>query len=260
MPSKLYVVLHIHKAAGSTLYRDFQMNFGADELLPMYAPEIGLDRTAGAPRMGWELKRVQDYVARRASSRTRCVFGHMAYFGIHGMLVPGAQPVYITCLRDPVERVISLYSYHRNKGTKWHAEIAQEDWTLDEWLEKSAMLWRQNGQLRQIIWGSCEDALVEPELTEEHLAMGMDMLRNFRHVALVETSSVDFPHLYGELGLRSSFPDAKVNVTACKEQPSQGTRSLIAEQNALDIKLYPYARELRAEFTRNRSQELHSRR
>jgi hypothetical protein len=176
----------------------------------------------------------------------------MAYVGVHELINIDATPRYFTFLREPVDRCISLYYYLRNDSDNvWHNEIVEGNWSIEEWFEKTKALWRCNGQLRQILVGSCEEVLTEPELTREHLEEGKRRLRQFWHVGLTEHFNEDSHYIYGKLGFRRYCPRSVVNPTSNKSEVAPATRQLIAERNELDIELYSYAKHMRTRFIRD---------
>jgi hypothetical protein len=246
---KLYIVLHLYKTAGKTLRDTFKRNFTGDSCLHMYPEPMGLDKSVGRVNLGWDIDRINKYVVQNAGSETRCIYGHMAYFGIHHLIDADVDPRYITFLREPVSRCISLYYHLKNNSQNvWHQEIMRNGWSIDEWFEKSQALWQFDGQLRHLLLGSRDDVLTEPELTREHLEEGKRLLRQFWYIGLTETFEQDAQYLYGSLRFRKYSNREKVNVTPGKREVPAALKQAIAERNALDIELYNYARELRTQF------------
>jgi hypothetical protein len=90
------IFLHIPKAAGSTPYRQIQCNYGPTATLAIEGSDIG-ECWAGFDRLPAAQRR-----------RIRFIRGHMP-FGLH-QVIP--RPcIYVTCLRAPVDRIISRYYY-----------------------------------------------------------------------------------------------------------------------------------------------------
>jgi hypothetical protein len=258
MNQNLYIVLHIYKTAGQTLRHNFQANFRGDAWLPMYVGPIGLDESVGSGNPGWDVERINRYVVQKVTDRMRCIFGHMAYFGMHELVSASVTPRYITFLREPVDRCVSFYYFLKNKSQNvWHNEIVERNWSLEEWFEKTKALWRYNGQLRQILLGSYEEVLTEPELTREHLEEAKRRLQQFWYVGLTEHFNEDSHYLYGRLGFWRYCGGAVINATPSKGEVSPATRQLIAERNALDLELYEYAKELRTRFIRENALAFH---
>lgn len=127
--SALYLFLHQYKTAGTTLWRHLSPNFSAEAQLFLSGERIGLGtrKRDGHPAVpGLVRDRVDEYVARNSSEKTRLVMGHFVYPGIH-TLVPGSNdPRYVTFLRHPVERVVSLYWYFKYASDSyWHHELVE---------------------------------------------------------------------------------------------------------------------------------------
>jgi hypothetical protein len=264
MAQKLYIVMHIPKTAGTTLETNFQRNFRGSAWLPLKRGSLGVVKGEQVNEL------ITRYIAQRATKQTRCVFGHGVYYGIHKSLGLDVEPRYITFLRDPVERCISMYSWYKNTAVKdWGKEIQEGNWSIEKWFEKSKNPMRYNGQLQHLLLDSyyeafikynCqsphhlmdfedyEDATRVPELTREHLEEGKRRLRQCWHVGLTESFDEDANYLYGKLNFWRFNPQSVVNAASREKDISSAARSLIAEGNALDIELYEYAKELREEF------------
>jgi hypothetical protein len=256
MAQNLYIVLHIYKTAGQTLGHNFLSNLKSEELLNLYADPIGLDKRNNTANPGWDEELVRRYVEKNVTRKTKCLFGHMVYFGIEELLSSEFKPLYITFLRDPVERVVSLYYYLRNKSTNvWHSEIVENNWSIDDWLEKSNALWTYDGQLRQLLLGTYGEALTEKHLTLAHLEEGKKRLQKFWFVGLNETFQDDSSYIYGKLGFLKINRKIVVNSTPGKKDLLPRTRELIVERNQLDAELYRFARKLHADFVLNNNSD-----
>jgi hypothetical protein len=247
----LYVFLHVHKAAGNTFLANMLPNFERAATLPVYARPVGLVIDSGSPH-GWDRAVVDRYVREHDRPGMRLVYGHMAYWGIHETLGSARDPFYLTFLRDPVERVISLYQYHRRFGGNWHQEIARNGWSIEEWLEGSEMLWRSNGQIRQLLWHACPEVLRHETVTEDHLEQAKAILRRFGFVGTTEAFDRDAPYLYGLLGARRFHEQEVVNASPDKVDAGTAARARIAELNRLDLELYAFAEQRRAELLAER--------
>ena len=112
------IFLHIHKAAGTTLHRIIERQYPPDQI--------------------WSFDERHDFEAFRALSEAqkeeiRMLRGHMI-FGLHEFM---PRPcIYVTLLRDPVERVLSFYNYIRRNPHHYHSEmIVSQGLTLQQFLE-----------------------------------------------------------------------------------------------------------------------------
>lgn len=242
----LCVVLHVPKTAGQSLLQTFDRSYEGRGLLRLYPGRIVVP-TRGKRTISdaWDTARVDRYVIEHGSGETRCLFGHLAYLGVHAVLGAETSASYVTFLREPVQRFVSSYHYLKTRSKSSVGEaIAREGWSLDTF---SAIPHTRNLQLRHLILGSPVADPAEPEMTREHLEEGKRRLRQFWFVGLTETFDEDAHYLYGKLGFQR-FGAEWVNATPGKEMVSPALWQAIAERNALDIELYEYARDLRREF------------
>lgn len=251
-PLPLYLFLHIHKTAGTTLKANFQLNFGSAEWLfinprKLYGKD---DKSVGSlANPGWVRERVEEYVAQQGSVHTRCIFGHMVHYGLHHCFTPPREPRYITFLRHPVERAISQYFYLRDHSANyWHDEIIAHNWTLAEWFDKTPALWVRNGTIRLLLLADYEEVSTERELTRVHLEAAKQRLDRFWFVGLTEQFELDADYLYGRLGFRRFSQNGRLMATAKKEPVPLTVREQIAAANELDMELYEYARQKRRQF------------
>jgi hypothetical protein len=203
----------------------------------MYPGSMGLKRTV------WETDRIDDYVSGHATPQIKCLFGHLAYFGVHRLLGPESTPRYVTFMRDPVERCISQYFYRQSKDRSGERPLKRR-LPLEDWLETTGV---SNRQLRQLLVQPYGDALTRRELTTEDLEEGKRRLREFWFVGLTETFEEDANYLYRELRFGRSPRERVVNATPVKGEVSPTVRQRIADRNALDIELYAFARQHRSE-------------
>ena len=124
--------MHIPKTAGTALRFALQSAYEPAEWAAIYegAPEGRLTRE--------EFERLPSEVKRPLAM----VFGHFRY-GIHESLTQPSR--YITVLRDPIDRVASLYDMYR---------ITRPDWidgmTLGEWAASGRSLQSNNEMVRYV--------------------------------------------------------------------------------------------------------------
>lgn len=250
----LYLFLHQYKTAGTTLVDTLSRNLLSKTCLRLYVAPLGLDvsKRVGHPaNPGYRRDRVDQFVTNRGNSETRMLMGHMVYPGIHERITPRRFPRYFTFLRHPLERAISLYFYLRyNSENYWHYELVNANWSLDEWLDKSAALWAHNGQTRHLLLGAHEQECLERELSPKLLQEAKQWLERFWFVGSTETFSRDSAFLYGKFQFSKFAPVDALMVTKKKEPLSAKTYDRILELNQLDLELYEYARELRGRFVR----------
>jgi len=213
----------------------------------MYAPQISLDKAENSANPGWNEDIVVDYLNRHYTEKTRCIFGHMAFFGIHELHPFNQREVrYIVFLREPLTRIVSLYNFLRfNSKNVWHHEIVENDWAMTEWFENSRGLWLHDGQIRQLLLWQRKDVLTRRQLHAEDLAAAQQALAQMWFIGCQEHFGADAERLYRLLGFKKIIVDEAVNVSQGRDLPDPATANLIAADNALDAALYRYALSLR---------------
>lgn len=186
----------------------------------------------------------------RKLKKIKFLTGHFS-FGIHEYLPNPA--IYITLLREPIERVISSYFYVRSTPTHPLYQKLIETHSFEEFLEIHN--WFNN---RQVIMLSGETKIANEECSTEMLNKAKSNLeKNFQIFGMTEKFDC-FPILCHQyLGWQSIFYQ-KVNVTnkrLLKEEVSQKALTTIEKKNALDIELYDYAKEKFAQRLRESNLE-----
>lgn len=169
-------------------------------------------------------------------SKVRAIQGHLSY-GIHAY-VPG-ESTYATLLRDPVERIISLYSFLLEKPN--HAfHPAARSGGLEAFVTSGKVLEVDNGQTRRLSgmhpkFGRCSEAMLE--------VAKANLDRHFAVVGTTERFDESLLLLKRAFGWRSVLY-FKRKVT--KKKPKRGALSsgdlaTIEAYNELDAELYAYA-------------------
>ena len=241
----LYVVLHLHKTAGTTLFNNFRRNFKPGEFRALYRHEFGFETDWVGPE---DVAQVDAAV--RAAPDVRCLFGHLAYDGIEANL-PGRAARSLVFLRDPVARVLSLYSYFKFSLPEDHVlrrEITEGGWSLEEWLERTSYLGLDNGLVRGLLWARYPEVLTRRVLDAGHLEAARDCLRRQWFVGLTEHFEDDFLSLAGRLNFRSFDLEAVANPSKAAADPAPHVLQAIAARNTLDAQLYALGQELHARF------------
>jgi hypothetical protein len=111
------IFLHIPKAAGTSLVAVLDRQFPPESIYP-----VGNQAAEDLAALPEEQRR-----------QIKLLHGHM-YFGLHGVL---PQPCsYITLLRDPVERVASLYQYIQGRPRHYlYDRVVKQGMTLADLLQ-----------------------------------------------------------------------------------------------------------------------------
>ena len=238
------IFLHIPKTGGTTLRQIIERQYaptrayfqrGGDPLQAAYLEALrrgSLEEQTGilASRHDAELRELR---AGRASGDLRLVAGHY-WYGLHEEL-PGDW-VYSTMLRDPIDRVLSLYA-HR---VRYHGV----DMDVETYLERAVDFDQHDGQTRRFAppadrqWAPC---------TRDHLELAEERLRTrFAIVGLTERFDESLVLMARSFGWRNlGYAPALVSESRPRpEDLSARARRLLERQNELDLELFGLARQL----------------
>ncbi len=240
MPEPILIHLHIPKNAGTTLSRMIKLRL----LLRPPTNLLHHSQTLGLYNVGNYRRRLGriDALSDRAKARIRFFEAH-AGFGLHGSLPRPAR--YMTMLREPTSRVLSVYSFRKQMGR------IPADMPLSEFLEHDdvhRVWWIDNAHVRYLA-GEQGDILDVPlgQCQPHHLETAKQRLaEEVFFFGLVERFDESVCLLFRALGWR---PATYVtgNVTQRRlamEEVDEPTRRRIVELNALDIELHRFACEL----------------
>lgn len=160
----------------------------------------------------------------------RAVIGHF-WYGLHEHVARPA--VYVTALRNPVERMVSLYCYAR----------LQDTISLDEFVATPPFREVDNDQTRRLAGADPEIGACTPEM----LAAAKENLRRFAVVGTIERLDDTLALLRRRFGWRSPFVSEPRNVNPDRPLLSAlppATVAAIRARNELDWELWRYASEL----------------
>jgi hypothetical protein len=222
----MIVFVHVPKAGGSTFYSILRDVYGLPELYK-------LSRDAGVLRAYSELS-----ASRR--SRVRVIYGHVDY-GVAGLQAQTAQ--YITFVRDPVTRAVSLYYYIKHQlNDPLHALATRT--SLAEFVETSGSSEFDNGMVRR--FSGVGDTVAFGECTREMLETAKRNLAQFAFVGLTERFDEGYALLCQRFGWPVRYyPGEKIN----KHRPGlekipDAALDLIRRHSTLDQELYQYCTQL----------------
>lgn len=227
---------HIPKTAGTAARALFEHRFDSEQLALLY------DRPPGTPLAHFlEVPQI-------ARDRYEAVVGHFA-FGLHHFIT---RPVrYITFLRDPVERVVSLYYHNVHRASRHYDQIHAQGIDLGRFVRDRISYQVENsmtqflagiehvaGGDRRVFRNGCPDRMLD--LAQRNLVDWFDL------VAITERSLESFALLTRYLGL-PDLPAPRQNEN--RERPAVETMDEkildeIRRINELDVELYRFAREL----------------
>jgi len=239
LPAKQLFFLHIPKTGGIAFSHHLQNQFGAQDVCPaQFWPEF-----ADIPHS------------------TRCQYGLIsAHLSFDIWRYLDHQPSYLTMLRHPVERVLSMYDFQRHfvdvfgvehnrdeitaVQRKARSEVARGLLSFLRSPDESVRLAVSNAQTLLIAGGNPR-SMPEP-VEQDMLEKAKSNLREFAFIGLTERMQPSLNLLSYSFGW---LPRESITLN---DTPHRVSRSnlppdiveLIAEMNRLDLELYRYASQL----------------
>ncbi|MGB5967759.1 MAG: sulfotransferase family 2 domain-containing protein [Spirulinaceae cyanobacterium] len=216
--------LHIPKAGGSTLTTILDKQYQKQEVYKIR-----------------ELKDLDilNNADKKSKNQFKVITGHFP-FGLHEDLLQKCS--YITMLREPTERLISLYYYIRSSVEhRLHQQIVSKQMTLEEFVSSGILETTDNCQTRLI------SGQMEVEFgcaSQEMLAMAKDNLQKMAVVGILENFDETLVLIKKNLGWQDIFYTKK-NITRSRlsqQEIPQSTLKVIEEYSQLDRELYNYAK------------------
>ena len=216
LSSKILIFPHIPKTAGTTL---------RSVILSQYSKEkVYLLKVSQTP-----LEAAQK-ISEDDQKRVHCYIGHMPY-GLHQYLSKPA--IYITLIREPVDRIISMYYFIREEPAhRLHNELLSKDMSLEDFvLSRNCPRNEQVKKIAGSMAGSAKEIMdwAYQNISNQFLAVGTQ--ENFDDFLQV---------LQKILGWKNqSYTKQKVTQNRKnKREVSQELIEIIKERNGMDIAFY----------------------
>lgn len=227
-PDEALIFLHIMKTAGTTLFKVVQQQYEKD-LTFHYVPNK-------------EGKGLDDFKQWPKDQRDRLQFfhGHQCY-GAHDHLDQPSR--YMTMLRRPVNRVVSLY-YFIHHNPKRNIPKTDRCPTLRSYLD-AQLTSVDNGQTRAIAGDAAAD-FGFGKCTPELLDIAKKNLSSFLAVGTTERfdeSLLVFKHVLGLDNILYSRTNENIRKPKMEDMDSEDI-AIIQAHNQLDEALYHYANQL----------------
>ncbi len=222
------IYIHLPKCGGTTFNRIIEWEYPP---LQVFSIDPAFFRWSYRRLLRWPRERL---------ARIKVFTGHMP-FGLHKSLSQSA--IYITVLRDPIDRAISQYYFPLTHRLQWrHRQV--KNVTLAEYVQRTPYKNVQTKMLSGLDHGydflAGECSANELELAKRNLAT------KFALAGFTERFDESLALAKIEFGWRIDRY-ADFNVTRRrpkKDQIPAAARELIAEHNRFDVELYRYAQGL----------------
>ncbi|MGB3513195.1 MAG: sulfotransferase family 2 domain-containing protein [Microcoleaceae cyanobacterium] len=216
LSSKILIFPHIPKTAGTTLRSVILSQYPQDKVYLLKVSQSPLEAA----------QKISEYDKKRIS----CYVGHMPY-GLHKYLPESA--IYITLIREPVDRIISMYYFIREEPNhRLHNELLSKNMSLEDFVISNNC--PRNEQVKKIaglMVGSAKEImdLAHQNIFNQFLAVGIQ--ENFD----------DFLQILNKLlgWNNQSYNKQKVTKNRKdKREISQDLIEIIKQKNGMDIAFY----------------------
>lgn len=231
---KTVVFIHIDKCGGMTLRDYLASQFPAEQIRPVPCPEELVSVKPTYPITHMDL--FEHHRQYRRNPHYKLVMGHYDT----GILRYFDEPIVtVTVLRDPVERVVSLWKFIRREGLA-HRQLAEDanQLGLDGWIRKYVGLW-ENAMVRQIAgvrWSSERWLAVDEVLYQQ----AVDRLIEIDYIGILPRLDDLLANLAEEMGWMQPEPK-RLNASVRQVDVSAETRAFIEQHCRYDIDLYQVA-------------------
>jgi hypothetical protein len=171
----------------------------------------------------------------------KLLMGHFAY-GVDGSIPKTCS--YITIVREPVQRVVSVYRYVLSAPHHpLHETLTSSSMSLEDYVGSGIHADQTENALTRQLAGRDE----EEDLTRSDLEIAKGNLGNFRAVGLTETFDESVTLFKRILGWTTPPFYFNRNVSRRGPRPDEvadATLELIRDRNASDVELYETARSM----------------
>lgn len=248
--------VHVMKTGGTTVFRNLRENYALDELYPYRKLDIQYD----GKRLDIRHHLSMSYLVSLPEERRRRIRVYTGHFPYVAAELLGGDFTTVTILRDPMERTISLLRQFR-RNVPWVNDPTRQrpmaSRSLDEVYEQPLVFEPLVHNHQTKIFSMRESDAPESymdliDIDEARLALAKNNLAKVDVVGVTERYDDFLDEVEARFGWAVER-DARANATPASEiQPvSESLRRRIADDNAIDVEFYEYAKQL-VDLRRNR--------
>lgn len=242
------------RCGGTTLREHIKANLREEEALFLYGKPIN------------QLPTVQSVnelilpLSEEQKKKIKIIFGHKVYFGIH-KLFPNREPRYVVFLRNPVDRTISEYNYHRtvDKTEMARNTVFEGDRPLSFYESFSQKSRFHNYMFKHLFsniffFNMNEEGsfsgMPEKYVNEDNLKKIEEVLKTFYFVGITENQE-DFELFYKMLGINPYHVRKNAAVKHFIPPDYGEIKKIILPMETFDSQIYEYALSLNEAFKNN---------
>ena len=243
--SRRFFFVHMQKTAGTALRQGLINHFGERAVYPTRGVDDGTDPTQPVASI--------DFLRERLAARGDEIEAITGHFPLCTLELIEGRYTSLTLLREPVERTLSYLRLHREWVRADRHKSLQE--IYDDPIRFNTFVHNHMTKMLSLTPAEMTDGmLTQLKLDRNHLESAKEALASVDAVGLQERFDEFFDLLVARFGWRLGEPQI-LNTTNPVDVP-QSFRDRIAEENALDVELYEFAKELVASRSPRRSVEV----
>jgi len=241
----LYILLHVHKCAGSTLRHHIIRSLKSGEYL-IFRKSVDSDFE--------DRQKIEKYLKKQSRDKLkkiRFITGHGTFYGIHKFF-PDSEPRYIVFLRNPFLRTVSNYNFfvqtkddgHGSRKSIFDSRHHVKD--FKSWFTKTDIM--QN-YITRFLRLRVMNVGMTKKLTEKDIIFIKNVFKDFYFIGLTERQE-DYLFLYGLFGVKRFYEDRNVSVRYY--EPGRQDEIIFKKMNQFDYEIYEDSIQLNKKFRLNK--------